>query len=108
MEFVMEYVKPELLIVAVALYFVENWMRQSRVIKDQYIPLINGVISILICATYVLATCNCEGRAGIATAIFTIITQGIVTAGLSSYVHLIVDGAKKTDSSEVKKKRRGG
>ena len=39
-----DYVKPELLVVAVVLYFIGMWLKQSETVKDKYIPLINGLI----------------------------------------------------------------
>ena len=37
-----DYVKPELLVVAVVLYFIGMWLKQSETVKDKYIPLIMG------------------------------------------------------------------
>ena len=54
-----DYVKPELLVVAVVLYFIGMWLKQSETVKDKYIPLINGLIGVAICAIYVFATCAC-------------------------------------------------
>ena len=51
---VKDFVKPELLIVAVVLYFIGVWLKKSEVVKAKYIPLINGAIGIVICAIYVL------------------------------------------------------
>ena len=45
-----DYVKPELLVVAVVLYFIGMWLKQSETVKDKYIPLINGLIGVAICA----------------------------------------------------------
>lgn len=42
-----EYVKPELLVVAIVLYFIGLWIKQSETIKDKFIPLINGALGIL-------------------------------------------------------------
>ena len=57
-----DYVKPELLVVAVVLYFIGMWLKQSETVKDKYIPLINGLIGVAICAIYVFATCACGGN----------------------------------------------
>ena len=92
-----DYVKPELLVVAVVLYFVGVWLKQSETVKDKYIPLINGGIGIAICAIYVFATCACTGSQNIALAVFTAITQGILVAGLSTCVNQIV---KQTGKDE--------
>ena len=44
-----DYVKPELIVVALVLYFVGMWIKQSEAVKDRYIPLINGGLGIVIC-----------------------------------------------------------
>lgn len=41
-----DYVKPELLVVAVVLYFIGMWLKQRETVKDKYIPLINGLIGV--------------------------------------------------------------
>ena len=53
MEQITNYVKPELIVVAIALYFVGMALKQAQAVKDKYIPLILGGISIVICAIYV-------------------------------------------------------
>ena len=97
MEQITNYVKPELIVVAIALYFVGMALKQAQAVKDKYIPLILGGISIVICAIYVFATCACGTGQDIAMAIFTAITQGILIAGLSTYVNQIVKQANKDE-----------
>ena len=93
MEQIMNYVKPELIIVAIALYF----LKQAQAVKDKYIPLILGGVSIVLCAIWVLATSEvCTGQQA-AMAVFTAVTQGILVAGLSNYVNQII---KQTQKSE--------
>ena len=70
MEQITNYVKPELIVVAIALYFVGMALKQAQAVKDKYIPLILGGISIAICAIYVFATCTCGTGQDIAMAIF--------------------------------------
>ena len=94
---VKNYVKPELLVVAVVLYFVGVWLKQSETVKDKYIPLINGGIGIVICAIYVFATCACTSSQNIALAVFTAITQGILVAGLSTYVNQLLKQSGKDE-----------
>ena len=97
MEQITNYVKPELIVVAIALYFVGMALKQAQAVKDKYIPLILGGISIAICAIYVFATCACGTGQDVAMAIFTAITQGILIAGLSTYVNQIVKQANKDE-----------
>lgn len=97
MEQITNYVKPELIVVAIALYFVGMALKQAQAVKDKYIPLILGGISIAICEIYVFANCTCGTGQDIAMAIFTAITQGILIAGLSTYVNQIVKQANKDE-----------
>ena len=97
MEQITNYVKPELVVVAIALYFVGMALKQAQTVKDKYIPLILGGISIAICAMYVCATSSCSTPQDIVMAIFTAITQGILIAGLSTYVNQIVKQANKDE-----------
>ena len=86
MEQIMNYVKPELIVVAVALYFFGMALKQAQAVKDKYIPLILGGVSIVLCAIWVLATSEvCTGQ------------QGILVAGLSNYVNQIIKQTQKTE-----------
>lgn len=97
MEQIMNYVKPELTVVAIVLYFVGMWLKQSQTIKDKYIPLLLGGIGVVISAIYVFATCACGTGQEIALAVFTAITQGVLVAGLSTYVNQVSKQLKKKE-----------
>ena len=57
MEQIINYVKPELLVLAVVLYFIGAGLKQAQAVKDKYIPAILGVCGCLLAAVYVIATC---------------------------------------------------
>lgn len=97
MDQVMNYVKPELLIVAVVLYFTGVFLKQSETIANKYIPGILGALGVIICGIYVFATSTVSGGQKIAMAIFTAITQGVLVAGLSNYVNQIVKQSSKDE-----------
>lgn len=92
-----EYVKPELMAAALALYFLGMWLKQSEAVKDKYIPLINGAVGIIICGVYVLATSTIQTGQDAAMAIFTAVTQGILVAGLSTYVNQLLKQVSKPE-----------
>lgn len=92
---VTDYIKPELLVVALAIYFLDIGLKKSAVIKEKYILLLNGVIGIVICALYVFATTSCSGPKDAAMAAFTAITQGILLAGVSTYVKQMIGQMKE-------------
>ena len=89
MDQIMNYVKPELIVVAIVLYFLGMALKQAQSVKDKYIPLLIGGVSIVLCAIWVLATSEIGNGKQVAMAVFTAITQGILVAGLSTYVDQI-------------------
>lgn len=97
MEQIMNYVKPELIVVAVVLYFVGDGLKKSEAVADKYIPIILGAVGVVLCAIWVLATCPIDTGQNIAMAVFTAIVQGILVAGLSTYVNQIIKQSQKTE-----------
>lgn len=97
MEQIMNYVKPELLVLAVVLYFIGIGLKQAQTVKDKYIPACLGVIGIVLAGIWVVASCPLSSMQEVAMAIFTAIVQGILVAGLSTYVNQIIKQANKTE-----------
>lgn len=97
MEQIMNYIKPELIVVAVVLYFVGMGLKHAQAVKDKYIPAILGAGGIFLATIYVIATCPLGTAQEIAMAVFTAIVQGILVAGLSTYVNQIVKQGKKIE-----------
>ena len=97
MEQIMNYVKPELIVVAVVLYFIGMGLKQAQAVKDKYIPLILGAVGVVLCAIWVLATSPLGTGQDIAMAVFTAIVQGILVAGLSTYINQIIKQTNKTE-----------
>lgn len=91
------YIKPELLVVAIVLYFIGMGLKNTEKINDKYIPVILGLIGTVISAVYVVATSTFSGYQSILMAIFTTIVQGILVAGLSVYANQIIKQAQKTN-----------
>lgn len=92
---VMNYIKPELIVVAFALYFVGMAIKKSESVKDNYIPLILGGIGILLCGIWVFANSPIVTAQEIMMAVFTSIVQGVLVAGLSTYVNQLIKQANK-------------
>lgn len=93
----MNYIKPELIIVAIALYFIGIWIKGTETIKDKWIPLILGGLGIVLCTIYVMATAPIGSGAEILSAIFTAIIQGILVAALSTYVNQLIKQYNKIE-----------
>lgn len=97
MEQIMNYVKPELIVLAIVLYFIGMGLKKAETVKDKYIPLLLGLIGIILCAIWVIATSPLGTMQEIAMAIFTAIVQGVLVAGLSTYVNQIIKQANKIE-----------
>ena len=94
MEALTNYVKPELFIVSILLYFIGSWLGPIQSIKDKFIPFILMIIGIILCSIWVLASYPLTSIPNIAMAIFTALAQGILAAGLSTYVKQWIDKKK--------------
>lgn len=92
---IMNYVKPELIVVSVVLYIVGISLKKVQVLKDNAIPFILGGIGILMSAIWVLANSPLRTAQEILMAIFTSIVQGVLVAGLSTYVNQLIKQSKK-------------
>ena len=97
MELLMSYIKPELTIVPIALYFVGIWIKNTEYIKDKWIPLILGITGIVICAISVLANTPSGTWQELLMAIFTSIIQGIMVSALSTYVNQLIKQHNKIE-----------
>ena len=69
MEALEDYIKPELLITAIALYFMGIALKEAQAVKDKYIAM----------------------------AVFTSTTQGVLVAGLSTYVNQLIKQLEKDE-----------
>ena len=97
MEQIISYVKPELIAVAVVLYFCGMGLKRMQIVKDKYIPVILGAAGIFLCSIWVLATSPLGNMQEIAMAVFTAIVQGLLVAGLSTYVNQIIKQVNKDE-----------
>ena len=91
-----EFIKPELLILIPVLYVVGIGLKKSK-LSDTLIPLILGGVSIVLSSLWVIATSNVSTPKEIAYALFTSVTQGILTAGAGVYFNQLYLQSKKED-----------
>lgn len=91
---VMNFIKPELLILVPVLYTIGLGVKKSNV-TDKYIPLILGVVSIFLSTLWVISTSDINNWQDAVYAVFISITQGILTAGASVYVNQLYIQSKK-------------
>ena len=93
----MNYIKPELIVVAIALYFLGLWLKQAAFIKDKYIPLVLGIVGIFVCGIWVMATATFATGQDNALSVFTAIVQGVLVTGLSTYVNQFIKQLRKDE-----------
>lgn len=83
-----EFIKAELLVLIPVLYTIGIGLKKSKM-KDKYIPIILGLISITLSSIWIFATEDITSVQEIAYALFTAITQGVLAAGASVYANQI-------------------
>lgn len=91
------YIKPELLVVAIVLYFIGIGLKNTELIKDKYIPIILGILGVFISAIYIIATSTIANYQEVLTVIFTSIVQGILVAGASVYINQVIKQSQKEE-----------
>ena len=94
MEQVLNYVKPELVVVIIVLYFLGTFFKSSQRVKDKDIPMILGFIGVAICGIWVLAIGTPQE---VAMAVFTALVQGILVAGASVYANQLAKQSRKEE-----------
>lgn len=97
MDQIINYIKPELVVVAIVLYIIGMGLKKSTLLLDKYIPIVLGTLGIILCAVWVFATSAVSTPQDIAMAAFTAIVQGILVAGASTYINQIVKQSKKVE-----------
>lgn len=81
-DLILQYLKPELLILIPVLYLIGLGLKKAAFIKDNYIPLILGAIGILVVFLYLLGVSGWN-----INLIWISIVQGILVAGGSVYIN---------------------
>lgn len=89
MENLIQYIKPELLVLAVLLYGLGAILKKTK-LKDNFIPLILGGSGVISATTYL---CIMEGSTF--TSIGIGLVQGLLCAACSTYVNQIIKQMQK-------------
>ena len=97
MDGVMEYIRPELLVLVAVLYIVGKALKASQDVKDKHIPLILGGAGVFLAMLWVVATGSFDGVQSIALGLFTGIVQGVLVAGCSVYANQLVKQAGRAE-----------
>ena len=91
-----EWIKPELLILIPVLYIIGMGFKKSK-IPDKHIPLLLGAVSIVLSASWIVATSEIATWKDIAYVTFASVTQGVLSAGTSVYCNQLYVQSKKNE-----------
>jgi len=89
-DLIKDFIKPELVILIPVIYILGTALKKAPLINDNFIPLILGIVSIILCGIWSFSTTSCYSFQSILTGIFTAVTQGILTAGASVYINQLL------------------
>ena len=95
-EMLMEFIKPELLVLIPVLYFLGIALKKSQ-IADKRIPLVLGITSVALSLLFVFATSVIGNWQEAIMAVFLGLTQGILCAGASVYVNQLIKQSGKDE-----------
>lgn len=84
------YIKPELLVLVIALYALGMVIKASEKVKDKYIPGVITFAGIVLCSLYIGAM---EGFTLLG--IYSGIVQGILVAAAAVYTNQLIKQSKK-------------
>ena len=85
MENMMEYVKPELLVLIPVLYMIGMGCKQAAAVRDEYIPAILGLLGVGLVVLWLLGSTLAADAQGWALLAWTGIVQGVLCAGAAVY-----------------------
>ena len=97
MEYLKDFIKPELLVLVPVLFLTGNAIKSAVSIANKFIPAILGGAGILLSVLWIFSQSTPAGTQEIASAFFAAITQGILCAGASVYVNELIAQAKKVE-----------
>lgn len=96
MDNILDFIKPELVILIPVLYLIGMGLKKLERIRDGLIPVLLGLAGIALAVIWVFATAELSGIRAICTAVFTAVTQGILCAGCSVYCNQLIKQTGRT------------
>lgn len=96
MDFLKEFIKPELLVLVPVLYILGTILKKSAV-RDKLIPALLGGVGVVLSLLWVLGTSDLVTWRDVLLAGFSAVTQGILAAGASVYVNQMIKQGEKEE-----------
>lgn len=92
-----QYIKPELLVLIPVCLIIGLAIKHTEAVGNKYIPLINGIVTIVLSAIWIVSTTPFVDAQSVASAIFIAIIQGVLCAGAATYGDQLIKQAKKEE-----------
>ncbi len=92
-----DLIRPELAALIPVLYLIGIGLKNSRTVKDKYIPLILGAVGAILSALWCLGAADIRSFGDLAAVLFSAVTQGVLAAGAGVYANQIIKQAKKEE-----------
>lgn len=92
-----EFIRPELLILIPVLYLIGIAIKKTKALNDKYIPVLLGLAGIFLCLLYLGSQRPPGNMQEVLLFVFSSLTQGILTAGGSVYANQIKKQATKSE-----------
>lgn len=97
-EVLSEYLRPEMVVLAIVLYFMGTGLKKTNHVPDWTIPIILTGTGILLAALYILSTAATPGTyQEVIGMILDIIVQGVLCSAMSVYVNQFKKQITKKD-----------
>lgn len=97
MENIMDFIKPELLVLVPVLIVLGGFLKRAAWFADKNIPAVLGLTGIVLAALWVAGTSDLSTTQAILLAIFTAIIQGFICAGAAVYCNQLAKQTKKEE-----------
>ena len=85
MDYIIEYINPELIVLVPVLYVLGRMIKDSFVMPDTAIPAVLGVVGVLLAVVWCMATVQPVGLWTVLLTLVTAVMQGVLCAGAAVY-----------------------
>lgn len=90
------YIFPELLVLIPVCLVIGKILHETSFFNNKFIPIVLGAVSIILSVCYVVGISDTFT----ASSVFTAVTQGVLTAGVSVYGNQLVKQMSKGDDDD--------
>ena len=101
MDYIINYINPELIVLVPVLYVLGKMIKDSLVIPDTAIPAVLGVVGVLLAVVWCMATAQPVDLWAFALALVTAMMQGVLCAGVAVYADQLGKQSAKAKAGDT-------